>query len=215
MHIAREEKLAQLERVLHGRALHGSVNLKAFLRFIVDKSIEDQEGQLKEYVIATEVFGRGNDFDSRVDSVVRVQAGRLRTKLHEYYETEGKDDRVIIVLPKGQYSPVFSYAQKDEERNNYDEAVATDDALATAVVSNPNETAGIAPTKYVNGSVRDPGVAPPVGVVTEATRVIDPGAMARRWRIAAFVFALISVVFGALAFFYRARAVELSEAAES
>jgi hypothetical protein len=214
MHIATEEKLAQLERVLHGRALHGSDNLKAFLRFIVDKSIEDQEGQLKEYVIATEVFGRGNDFDSRVDSVVRVQAGRLRTKLHEYYETEGKDDRVIIGLPKGQYSPVFCYAQKDEERNNYDEAGVTDDALAIGVVSNPNETAGIAPTKYVNGSVRDPGVAPPVGVVTEATRVIDPDA-ARRWRSAALVFALISVMLGALVFFYRAKAVEMSEAVES
>src|SRR5262245_37518040 len=206
MHIAREEKLAQLERVLHGRALHGSDNLKAFLRFIVDKSIEDQEGQLKEYVIATEVFGRGNDFDSRVDSVVRVQAGRLRTKLHEYYETEGKDDRVIIVLPKGQYSPVFSYAQKDEERNNYDEPGATDDALAIGVVSNPNDAAGIAPTKFVNGSVRDAPIAPPVGLVTEATHVIDPDA-ARRWRIAALAFILISVMLGALAFFYRARAI--------
>src|SRR5215467_16261342 len=150
MHIAREEKLAQLERVLHGRALHGSDNLKAFLRFIVDRSIEDQEGQLKEYVIATEVFGRGNDFDSRVDSVVRVQAGRLRTKLHEYYETEGKDDRVIIVLPKGQYSPVFSYAQKIEDRDSYHEAGGETQAMGVA--SNPDEAPGRAQTGYVNGS---------------------------------------------------------------
>src|SRR5215471_17891222 len=110
MHIATEEKLAQLDRILHGRSLHGSDKLKAFLRFIVDKSIGKQENLLKEYVIATEVFGRGSDFDSRVDSVVRVQAGRLRIKLHEYYETEGKDDGVLILLPKGQYLPVFSYA---------------------------------------------------------------------------------------------------------
>src|SRR5215475_10915413 len=152
MHIDREEKLDQLERILHGRALHGSDNLKAFLRFIVDKSIENQESQLKEYVIATEVFGRGSDFDSRVDSVVRVQAGRLRTKLHEYYETEGRDDRLMIVLPKGQYTPVFAYAQKNEERNSYNEAGAADDALAIGVVSNPNEAAGLAPTGHVNGS---------------------------------------------------------------
>jgi len=214
MHIAREEKLAQLERVLHGRALHGSDNLKAFLRFIVDKSIENQNGQLKEYVIATEVFGRGSDFDSRVDSVVRVQAGRLRTKLHDYYETEGKDDRVIIVLPKGQYTPVFSYAQKDEERNNYDEVGPTDDA-AMGLVSNPNEASGMAQAGDVNGSAQDAAAAPPVGVVTEATRVIDPDAGARRWRIAALVFALISAMFGALAFFYRARAVEMWEAVEN
>src|SRR5262245_62849794 len=115
MSITREEKLAELDRILQARTLHGSENLKAFLRFVVDRSIENQESQLKEYVIATEVFGRGSDFDSRVDSVVRVQAGRLRTKLHEYYETEGKDDGVIILLPKGQYTPVFSYDQKKED----------------------------------------------------------------------------------------------------
>lgn len=211
MHIAREEKLAQLERILHGRALHGSDNLKAFLRFIVDKSLEDQEGQLKEYVIATEVFGRGNDFDSRVDSVVRVQAGRLRTKLHEYYETEGKEDRVIILLPKGQYLPVYSYAQKNEERNSSDEPGGVDDALAIGAVSNPNE----AQAGYVNGSTRDVAPAHASGFVTKATRVIDPAASARRWRIAALAFAMISVTLGAVAFFYRARAVEMSETVES
>jgi hypothetical protein len=214
MHIAREEKLAQLERVLHGRALHGSDNLKAFLRFIVDRSIEDHEGQLKEYVIATEVFGRGNDFDSRVDSVVRVQAGRLRTKLHEYYETEGKDDRVIIGLPKGQYAPVFCYAQKKEECDDDNEAA--DSALAIDAVSNPKEAPGRAQAGYVNGSARDASVAPPVSVVTETTRVIDPAAAsARRWRISALALAMISVMLGALAFFYRARAVEMSEVVEN
>jgi hypothetical protein len=214
MHIASEEKLAQLERVLHGRALHGSDNLKAFLRFIVDRSIKDHEGQLKEYVIATEVFGRGNDFDSRVDSVVRVQAGRLRTKLHEYYETEGKDDRVIIGLPKGQYTPVFCYAQKTEECDDDNEA--TDSSLAIDAVSNPKEALGLAQAVFVNGSPRDVAVAPPVGVVTEATRAIDPAAAsARLWRISALALAMISVTLGALAFFYRARAVEMSEVVEN
>jgi len=215
MHIAREEKLEQLERVLHGRALHGSDNLKAFLRFIVGRSIENQESQLKEYVIATEVFGRGSDFDSRVDSVVRVQAGRLRTKLHEYYETEGKDDRVIIVLPKGQYTPVFSCAQKSEERGGYNE-VGAGEATATGVVSNQDEAPGITQAGNGNGSARmtASGGVRAGAVRIEATRVIDPGA-ARRWRIAALAFALVSVMLGALAFFYRARAVEMSEALES
>ncbi len=113
MLISKEEKLAQLERILQSRTLHGSDSLKAFLRFVVDKSIEDEESQLKEYVIATEVFGRGKGFDSRLDSVVRVQASRLRTKLHEYYKTEGRHDPVVVELPKGQYTPVFSYAHDD------------------------------------------------------------------------------------------------------
>src|SRR5215813_8710552 len=213
MQIATEEKLAQLERILHGRALHGSDNLKAFLRFIVDKSIENQEGQLKEYVIATEVFGRGNDFDSRVDSVVRVQAGRLRTKLHEYYETEGKDDRVIIVLPKGQYTPVFSCAQKSEERDSYSEA-GVGEATAIGVVSNQDEAPIITQAGNGNGSAKMTAFAPASGGVIEAPRVIDPEA-AKRWRAAALAFALISTILAALAFFYRARAVEMSEVVEN
>ncbi|HZS05128.1 MAG TPA: hypothetical protein VFD58_09865 [Blastocatellia bacterium] len=111
MSVTREEKVEQLDRVLQGRTLHGSENLRAFLRFVALRAIDNDESQLKEYVIATEVFGRGNDFDPKIDSVVRVQAGRLRVKLQEYYATEGKADRILIDLPKGQYTPVFSYTQ--------------------------------------------------------------------------------------------------------
>ena len=112
MNIPNEEKRAQLERLLQGQTLHNAENLRAFLAYVVDKAIEQQEHLLKEYVIATEVFGRNSGYDSKVDSVVRVQASRLRTKLLEYYTTEGKDDPLIIELPKGQYVPVFAYAQK-------------------------------------------------------------------------------------------------------
>ena len=108
---AREEKLEQLERLLNSRILQGSESLKAFLRFVVLKSVDDQEVSLKEYTIATEVFGRSNNYDSRSDSTVRVQAGRLRSKLQEYYSTEGKHDKVFIDLPKGHYAPTFSYVE--------------------------------------------------------------------------------------------------------
>jgi hypothetical protein len=106
----REQKIQQLERVLQSRTLHNSENLKAFLRFVVEKTVDDEAVQLKEYTIATEVFGRNTDYDPRIDSVVRVQAGRLRTKLQEYYTTEGKSDQIVIDLPKGHYHPVFNYA---------------------------------------------------------------------------------------------------------
>jgi hypothetical protein len=213
MHVAREEKLAQLDRILHGRTLHGSESLKAFLRFVVDKSIENHEGQLKEYVIATEVFGRGSDFDSRVDSVVRVQAGRLRTKLHEYYETEGKDDGIIIDLPKGQYTPVFYYAHKREERRTDGGRVASVASEAYAVSSPPNAAPAMAETAigYANGSALDVEAAraprgmtqtPGVGV-----RLLAP---TRLWQTATLVFAFLAILFGALAFYYRARAVESS-----
>jgi len=108
MNLQREAKLEQLERILQSRVLHGSENLKSFLRYVTLKSIEESTDHLKEYTIATEVFGRNDDFSPRSDSVVRVQASRLRHKLQEYYATEGKSDKILIELPKGHYNPVFT-----------------------------------------------------------------------------------------------------------
>jgi len=108
MELGKEQKLEQLEKVLQSRTLQNSESLKAFLRFVVEQTIADRDVLLKEYTIATEVFHRNSDYDPRIDSVVRVQAGRLRTKLQEYYSTEGKSDRIIIDLPKGHYHPVFN-----------------------------------------------------------------------------------------------------------
>src|SRR5215467_8329513 len=107
----RQESLDELERLLQSRVLHGSETLKAFLRYVVLESINNQDGHLKEYTIAAEVFGRNSDYDPRNDSIVRVQAGRLRSKIQEYYATEGKHDKVLIDLPKGHYNAVFSYSR--------------------------------------------------------------------------------------------------------
>jgi hypothetical protein len=111
MNLSTEEKLAQLERVVGSQAFHESESLRSFLSFIVNKLVAGEEDQIKEYTIAIDVFGRGSQFNPRIDSVVRVQAGRLRYKLQEYYSTEGKSDTVLIELPKGHYKPVFSYIE--------------------------------------------------------------------------------------------------------
>jgi hypothetical protein len=113
MELGKEQKIEQLEKVLQSRTLQNSESLKAFLRFVVEKTVDDEDVQLKEYTIATEVFGRNSDYDPRIDSVVRVQAGRLRTKLQEYYNTEGKSDQIVIDLPKGHYHPVFNCPQTE------------------------------------------------------------------------------------------------------
>ena len=125
MEIAREQKLKQLEKILQSRTLQNSENLKAFLRFVVEKTVEDNEVLLKEYTIATEVFGRNSDYDPRIDSVVRVQAGRLRTKLQEYYSTDGKGDYIVIDLPKGHYHPVFSCPYPEEVQQTIPAALSS------------------------------------------------------------------------------------------
>jgi hypothetical protein len=95
---------AEIDRLIASHALHGSESLCKLLRYLA-KRAHDQPGvQVKEYQIATEVFGRQSDFDPQLDSFVRVQAGRLRTKLSGYYSSEGVSDPLIVELPKGSYA---------------------------------------------------------------------------------------------------------------
>lgn len=138
-----EEKMEQLEKILGSRLLQGSGNLRSLLRYVTLKVIEDQDIQLKEYIIATDVFGRGSDFDARTDSVVRVQAKRLREKLKEYYETEGKEDRVLIELPKGQYNVAFSFIEREGEERV---AAEPEPPVAPLGAQTPQEQEGAAQT---------------------------------------------------------------------
>lgn len=149
----RDEKLEQLEKVLQSRILHGSDSLRAFLKFVVLKSIENHESPLKEYTIATEVFGRGPNYDSRSDSAVRVQAGRLRAKLHEYYATEGKDDRVLIELPKGHYSPSFSYIERPLVQSEHAPKPTSEVSARRIVRTRPSQGTQDSKLKYVIGGI--------------------------------------------------------------
>jgi len=99
----KEQYFAQVERIANSSVLHGSESLCKLLRYLASYVLDHPNGHLKEYQIATEVFGRSTDFDSQLDSTVRVQVGRLRQKLHDYYASEGSDDSIIVDLPKGTY----------------------------------------------------------------------------------------------------------------
>ncbi len=96
--------LTQVERLVTSDLLKGSESLCRLLRYLAEHAVEAPGTPVKEYQIATEVFGRPVDFDPRLDSTVRVQTGRLRSKLSEYYGGPGAEDRVIVELPKGSYS---------------------------------------------------------------------------------------------------------------
>lgn len=98
---------AQVDRVLASSILHGSESLCKLLRYLAEQAVENPGVHLKEYQIATEVLGRPPDFDPQSDSIIRVQAARLRGKLAEYYAVEGADDPVVVELPRGSYSLQF------------------------------------------------------------------------------------------------------------
>ena len=105
----------QLERVLQSPGFARNERISGFLRFVVEQHLEGKDQELKESVIAIEVFGRPPDFDPRVDPVVRTEAGRLRARLSQYYVDEGKADPLVIELPKGGYVPRFREVQETRE----------------------------------------------------------------------------------------------------
>lgn len=98
---------AQLERILASRGFATAVRLSRLLRHSVERTLAGQADQLKEYSVGMEVFDRDDKYDPRVDSIVRVEAGRLRGRLDEYYAGDGAGDTVRISLPRGGYVATF------------------------------------------------------------------------------------------------------------
>lgn len=109
---ARELVLEQVEKIVRSKGFAKAEKLGRLLSFTVGEALEGRAAELKETVLAVEVFDRPSSFDPRLDPIVRVQAGKLRTRLKEYYEAEGRDDAIIIEYPKGHYVPVIQQRER-------------------------------------------------------------------------------------------------------
>lgn len=101
--------LEQVERVLHSEELRGSEVLRRLLRFLAEKSMCGEADELKEYIVAIDGLGKPPSYDPRHNSAVRIQVGRLRQKLADYYRQEGQEDPVLIDVPKGRFKLRFDY----------------------------------------------------------------------------------------------------------
>lgn len=99
--------LAQLDRVVAGKPFNTSPKLANFLRFVVKAVIAGEGPRIKAYTIATSALGREASFDPQIDPIVRVEAGRLRRALARYYADSGRNDPLVIVIPRGTYVPMF------------------------------------------------------------------------------------------------------------
>jgi hypothetical protein len=133
----------EIEKLVASHALHGSESLCKLLRYLGKQALEHPGVAVKEYQIATEVFGRQADFDPQLDSMVRVQAGRLRTKLAEYYNTEGATDRIVVELPKGSYAVAF------HERANAAAAHGNGSGTGTWANDRVESTGAVATRRYL------------------------------------------------------------------
>lgn len=103
----KERFVNQIERLVHSNTLRKAESLCRLLRYLADHALAQPGVPLKEYQIATEVFGRSESFDPQTDSAIRVQAGRLRLKLLDYYSHEGFNDPVVVEVPNGSYTLSF------------------------------------------------------------------------------------------------------------
>jgi hypothetical protein len=106
-----EQFFQQIDHITKSHSLRGSESLCKLLQYLAKQALDNPDAPLKEYQIATEVYGRSADFDPQSDSTIRVQAGRLRMKLAEYYASEGAADPIVVKIPKGSYHLIFEPRQ--------------------------------------------------------------------------------------------------------
>lgn len=123
---------ACLARVLASDAFRAAPQLSAFLGFIVERAVEGRSSELKGYTIAVEAFGRSTDFDPQTDPIVRVEAGRLRRALAQYYAGEGAGDPLRITMPVGAYVPAFDWLRQPDA-----ETVAPDQPVQEMPIGSP------------------------------------------------------------------------------
>ena len=97
-----------LQALLSSKELSGSPHLSSFLRYVVEETLDGRGEKLSEYSVATEALNRSSSYDSRLDTIVRVQARRLRQRLDQFYDRHDGDITVRIDVPKGGYRPTFS-----------------------------------------------------------------------------------------------------------
>ena len=161
--IAPEAIRLQVARILATGTFVRSRRMGRLLRFVVERALEGRGGELKEYLLAVEVFDKEASFDPRIDPLVRVEARRLRSKLRKYYETEGPRDPVRIDLPTGGYVPVFGPAEK---------APAPPDKRSIAVLPFANRSAE-AGAEYFSDGLTEELIRALTKV--EGLRVVAPG----------------------------------------
>ena len=120
-----EEERAELQAILQSSRFARSPTLTHFLSYLCEKTFAGEAEQIKEYSVALDVFDRRESFDQDTDSIVRVQANRLRKRLSEYYAAEGAGDSIHITIPVGQYVPVFQRTPTEQRTGHSSTVLGT------------------------------------------------------------------------------------------
>jgi hypothetical protein len=136
---------AELEAVIASGIFAKAPSLALLLDYICTKFFEGQANQIKEYNIAVEALSRPPSFDPRQDSIVRVEAFRLRKRLKQYYEGQGADRPLRIVIPSGQYIPQFVENVRTPSNGHGDATDTSTDAAAELALATPGRELAVTP----------------------------------------------------------------------
>jgi hypothetical protein len=188
----REQCKAELEAVIASGIFAKAPSLALLLDYVCAKYFEGQAHQVKEYNIAVEALGRPPSFDPKQDSIVRVEAFRLRKRLKQYYEHEGANRHLRIVIPSGQYVPQFL---------EQDPGASNGEALDAGLDLIPDHIDDVALLE-----ISPPGARPPELTVAPTRLTMAPAAVGRpkppAWAKLAALLVLIPMAAVAIAFWY-------------
>jgi hypothetical protein len=190
------EEKAELKAVLASQSFAKSPNLSRLLKYLCNRYIEGAAQDLNEYSIAVDALGRTADFDPGTSSIVRVEIHRLREKLNKYYESEGADHPLMILLEAGRYTPQFvkrevPAAAAMEKRTGQPAADAARDlqrgtpsptpqvAADSAV---PGEIGKLAPRESKDLAAPKPGIPLPILAIGLVLLILGVGVVSWRSR---------------------------------
>ncbi|HYO81820.1 MAG TPA: tetratricopeptide repeat protein [Bryobacteraceae bacterium] len=134
---------AHVQRVTASAQFRTAPRLASFLTFVVETALAGRAHEIKESLVAVEVYGRRPDYNPQIDSTVRVEAGRLRSRLAEYYGACGSTEELRIELPKGTYAPVFHFGAAAA-------CAAASTAAVEPILSAPEQT----PARPISNALR-------------------------------------------------------------
>jgi Tol biopolymer transport system component len=174
-----------VERIVVSKSFSRSPQLVRFLHFTVEETVQGRGAGLKEYSIATKAFGRREDFDPKVDPIVRVQAGKLRAKLKDYFEIEGRHEPLLIEFPVGAYVPVFR-SREPARRPAWQAVSGSRAALALSAVTLVATLLGVVLWTQRDGSPDD-GKAVELVQLTFDTGITSNPSVSRDGRLMAFI----------------------------
>ena len=149
--VERELERAELAALLEAKEFVRAPKLAHLLSYLCEKFFAGEANQIKEYSIALDVFQRRASFDQDSDSIVRVEANRLRKRLADYYAAEGASHQVRITIPVGQYVPRFEIDLHRTPAEPLPEAPVAQETTASADTPPATIVIGTHRRKLVNG----------------------------------------------------------------